>query len=219
MISGQKTREDGIITELTQKKTYGKEKEREDFCMKKVLSMFLAYAMTAVVLTGCSSSQGTLEQSTATEASVTLEESKESSLEETPGKADMTETADANGETGKEAVKVSQEAPGETVTLRIGSLKGPTTMGLAALMDKQTKGEAKGSYDFTMVTAADELVGKIVSGDLDIALVPANMASILYQKTNHGISVLNINTLGVLYIVSADESITSIPDLKGKPYI
>ena len=216
MISGQKTREDGIITELTQKKTYGKEKEREDFCMKKVLSMFLAYAMTAVVLTGCSSSQGTLEQSTATEASVTLEESKESSLEETPGKADMTETADANGETGKEAVKVSQEAPGETVTLRIGYLKGPTTMGLAALMDKQTKEEAKGSYDFTMVTAADELVGKIVSGDLDIALVPANMASILYQKTNHGISVLNIHPLGVLYIVSADESITSIPDLKGK---
>ena len=67
-----------------------------------------------------------------------------------------------------------------------------------------------------MVTDASELVAKMVAGDLDIALVPANMASILYQKTNQGVNVLNINTLGVLYIVAADDSITGISDLAGK---
>lgn len=67
-----------------------------------------------------------------------------------------------------------------------------------------------------MVTAADELVASIASGKLDIALVPANVASVLYNKTEGGISVIDINTLGVLYIVSADDSIKSVADLKGR---
>ncbi|WP_394525133.1 ABC transporter substrate-binding protein [Lacrimispora sp. JR3] len=104
----------------------------------------------------------------------------------------------------------------DTYSLKVGSLKGPTSMGLVELMDKSQKGNAEGSYEFTMVTAADELLGKIVSGDLDVALVPANMASILYTKTNRNITVLDINTLGVLYGISGDGSIKSTADLKGK---
>ena len=49
-----------------------------------------------------------------------------------------------------------------------------------------------------------------------MALVPANMASILYSKTNQNISVLDINTMGVLYVVSSDDSIKTTADLKGK---
>lgn len=110
----------------------------------------------------------------------------------------------------------SENNTGEEDPLRIGSLKGPTSMGLVSLMDRSAKGEAEGNYEFTMVTAADELTAKMVSGDLDIALVPANMASILYNKTEHQVNVIDINTLGVLYVVSADTSIQSISDLKGK---
>ena len=83
-------------------------------------------------------------------------------------------------------------------------------------MDKAEKDEALCNYEFTMVTAADELLGKMVSGDLDIALLPANVASVLYNKTQGGISVIDINTLGVLDIVASDSSIQSIADLKGK---
>jgi NitT/TauT family transport system substrate-binding protein len=118
----------------------------------------------------------------------------------------------------------SQEvAPSETApakkngyTLKIVSLKGPTSMGLVELKDKSEKGTTEGSYEFTMVTAADELLGKIISKELDVALVPANMASILYTKTNHEITVLDINTLGVLYGISGDASIKTTADLKGK---
>lgn len=67
-----------------------------------------------------------------------------------------------------------------------------------------------------MTGAADELVGKIASGDLDIALIPANVASVLYTKTQKNVTVLDINTLGVLYVVASDDSITSVADLKGK---
>ncbi len=99
--------------------------------------------------------------------------------------------------------------------VRVGSMKGPTSMGLVQLMDEAETGEDF-AYTFEMVTAADELTAKFVSGDLDIALVPANMASILYHKTEGSIQVLDVNTLGVLYMVTADDSIAGTADLKGK---
>ncbi len=101
-------------------------------------------------------------------------------------------------------------------TLRVGSLNGPTTMGLVYLMDQNEKGEAEGSYEFTMVTDASELVAMMVSDELDIALLPANMAAILYQRSEQGVEVIDINTLGVLYVVTADDSVTEISDLAGR---
>lgn len=104
----------------------------------------------------------------------------------------------------------------KTVEIRIGSLKGPTSMGLVYLMSQSEKGDAVNNYSFTMAAAADELLPKIISGDLDIVLVPSNVASVLYSKTEGGISVIDINTLGVLYMVSGDASIKSMEDLKGR---
>ncbi len=179
--------------------------------MKNVLSIFMACAMAAAVATGCSSPSQETGPATVTAAeSTAAETSKET---ETGGGAESDKAKETVNEQPQETD--GAEAGGD-VTLRIGSLKGPTTMGMVSLMDKASKGEAEGSYEFTMVTAADELVGQMVSGNLDIALVPANMASILYQKTGQGIQVLNINTLGVLYVVAGDDSLKTIPDLKGK---
>lgn len=104
----------------------------------------------------------------------------------------------------------------EQVTVRVGSLKGPTSIGLVRLMEQSTNGETSNTYEFTMETAADALLGKMMQGELDIALVPANVASVLYHKTEGGISVIDINTLGVIYMVSADTSIDSMDDLVGK---
>ena len=116
------------------------------------------------------------------------------------------------------------EAPKETKApdpnaMRIGSLKGPTSMGLVNLMQLSEDGESDGSYAFTMAAQADEIMGKLVSGDLDVALIPANAASILYSKTEGGISVVDINTLGVLYCVTGDENVKSIEDLSGKKVV
>ena len=97
----------------------------------------------------------------------------------------------------------------------VGSLKGHTSMGMVQLMSEQEALEAP-DFDFTMVTAADELVASFTKGDTDIALLPANVASVLYNKTEGNVQVLDINTLGVLYLVTADTSITGIADLKGK---
>lgn len=115
--------------------------------------------------------------------------------------------------------------------IRVGGLKGPTSMGLLYLKeaadvtsgDEQSSDDYKitmtnvlNNYEFTMATAADELLPLIIKGELDIALVPTNVAAILYNKTEGNIAVIDVNTLGVLSIVTADPSISSIADLKGK---
>lgn len=107
----------------------------------------------------------------------------------------------------------------DDTVIRVGSLKGPTTIGIVNLMDKASKGESEGNYEFTMSAAPDEITAKVVSGDLDIALVPANLASVLYNKTQGGVTAIDINTLGVLYCVTGDASVKSISDLAGKTVI
>lgn len=104
----------------------------------------------------------------------------------------------------------------QPITINIGSMKGPTTMGMVKLMDNSDKGLTTNIYNVGIYGTADELVPKIVNGDIDIANVPANLASVLYKKTEGKISILNINTLGVLYVVETGETISSVADLKGK---
>ena len=186
--------------------------------MRKALPVFMALAMTAAALTGCAKSGSTATETTTTAGAVT-ETTTAGAVTETETKTEA--AAETSAETkaeasAEESIDEAAKSDSGDFTLRVGSLKGPTSMGLVELMDKADKGEAKGSYEFTMVTAADELLAKIISGDLDVALVPANMSSIIFNKTNHGVNILNINTLGVLYVVSSDDSIKSIADLKGK---
>lgn len=102
------------------------------------------------------------------------------------------------------------------VQVRVGGMKGPTSMGLLCLKEEAEAGTAEGQYSFTMVTAADELLPLMLKNELDIALVPANVASILYQKSEGAVAVIDINTLGVLYMVSGDETIDEVADLQGR---
>ena len=101
-------------------------------------------------------------------------------------------------------------------TLRIAGLKGPTTMGLVHLLSMEKNGTAAMDYDLQLYGAADEIVPKLIKGNLDMAAIPANLAATLYQKTNGGIQVLAVNTLGVLYVVEKGDTVHSFADLKGR---
>lgn len=100
--------------------------------------------------------------------------------------------------------------------VRVGSLKGPTSMGILFLMDKAERGETEDTYEFLMTTGADELLLLMIKGELDIALIPANAAAVLYQRTEGGIAVLDINTMGVLKAVTGSSGVESVADLKGR---
>lgn len=102
----------------------------------------------------------------------------------------------------------------------IAALKGPTAMGLSKLMKDSEDGvEFSNAYYFSLAGSADEVTPKLIQGEIDMACVPANLASVLYNKTEGEIVTLAVNTLGVLYIVEREgigEPVNSIEDLRGK---
>lgn len=104
----------------------------------------------------------------------------------------------------------------EKININIAAMTGPTGMGMAKVMEDSTNGLTTNHYNFTLAGTADEIAGGIVKGDYDIAAVPCNLASVLYNKSEGGIVVAGINTLGVLYIVETGTNINSVEDLKGK---
>jgi NitT/TauT family transport system substrate-binding protein len=110
--------------------------------------------------------------------------------------------------------------PAERVTINVASLKGPTTMGLVKLMADAKTGAGKQDYQVTMYGAPDEVVPLVVQGKVDVALIPSNLAAVLYNqtKTDAGpaVQVAAINTLGVLEIAESGSSVSSWADLKGK---
>ena len=108
------------------------------------------------------------------------------------------------------------QAAAEPVTVRVASLKGPTSIGLVQLMSEAKAGNTTNSYEFTMSAAPDEVTPKVISGDVDIALVPSNVASVLYNKTEGKVQVIDINTLGVLNVVTGDAAVREFDDLAGK---
>lgn len=113
---------------------------------------------------------------------------------------------------------VEQTTKSEPVDLNITALKGPTAMGLVKFMNDAENGKiTDNNYNFSIAASADEITAKLVKGEgIDIATVPANLASVLYNNTKGQIDVLAINTLGVLYIVENGNQISSVADLKGK---
>ena len=104
----------------------------------------------------------------------------------------------------------------EDVTMRVSGLNGPTTMGMVKLIDDSNNQKANNDYTFTIAGTADEITPLLVKGELDIAAVPCNLASVLYNNTEGQIQILAVNTLGVLYLVEKGDSVNSIADLAGK---
>lgn len=110
----------------------------------------------------------------------------------------------------------SAAAQADPVTVRVASLKGPTSIGIASFIDQAGNGKTHNGFEFTISGTADEVLPNLIQGNVDIALIPANAAATVYNKTNGGITVIDVNTLGVLYVVSGDEAISSVKDLAGK---
>lgn len=99
--------------------------------------------------------------------------------------------------------------------LEVAALNGPTGIGMVQMLEEM-EGAENPKYNIVLYQSPDEIVGKVVSGELDIACVPSNLGAVLYNKTEGGIKLLGMNTLGVLYIVENGQTVQNIEDLKGK---
>ena len=101
-------------------------------------------------------------------------------------------------------------------TVKVAALKGPTALGMLKMMEDQENGETPDNYEFELAGSADEILGRIIQGEIDIAAVPVNVASVLYNKTEGKVQLLAVNTLGVLYVLEKGDTIESPKDLKGQ---
>lgn len=176
----------------------------------KLTAVLLTAALSAAMLAGCGNSnadvvagkqQFTLENPAGTENGET--EAAQTGAEETEALLAEEDAQNPQLENTEQKEDYCQAG------INIGALKGPTAMGMAQLLEDET-------YDVNIVASPDEMVPMIIQGQVDIAAIPANLSSVLYQKTEKQITVLAANTLGVLYLVENGESIQSIEDVKGK---
>ena len=118
---------------------------------------------------------------------------------------------------GQDAQTQADYSAADPVEVHVASLKGPTSIGLAQMMDLAAASDDTfhNDFDFQVCGTADEVLPALVQGTVDIACIPANAASVLYAKTGGAVTCLDINTLGVLSVVTADESVNSLADLAG----
>ena len=100
----------------------------------------------------------------------------------------------------------------EQVAVNVAALMGPTGMGIVGLMED----EYAGKYKVSISSAPDDITSAFISGSLDIAAVPINVASVLYNRLEGDVVMLCVNTLGVLYVLESGDSVNTIADLAGK---
>ena len=145
-------------------------------------------------------------------------------------KAAEPEQSEEPAQTEEPAAEAPDGTEADTAHFRIAALKGPTAMGLVELMSlsdmanemmegKENVVSTGNTYEFTLAGSADEVTPALIKGDLDMACVPANLAAVLYGKTDGAVEVLAVNTLGVLYIVENGGTVQSMADLKGQTIV
>lgn len=94
-------------------------------------------------------------------------------------------------------------------SIRVGTLVGPTGMGLINLQDDE-------NISLELYQNPTDVVQKFIGGDVDIACLPSNVGKVLNDKTNGNVEVLSVIVNGVLYVVENGDSINTLNDLKGK---
>ena len=102
------------------------------------------------------------------------------------------------------------------VDMSVAYMTGPTGIGMAKLNADSDAKLTANNYTFTVATAATDITGKFLKGEINIASVPTNVAANLYNKSNGKVRMLAVNTNGVLSILEKGNTIKSVADLKGK---
>lgn len=165
--------------------------------MNKKLAVLLVAALLVTMFAGCAAKK-TENEPTAVPTQAPVENN------------------DATSDQNTEPTAEPTQAPAAKLDINVAALKGPTSLGMLKLMQDSEDGTAANNYNFTIAGAADEITAGIIKGEFSLAAVPCNLASVLYNKSNGGVTLLAINTLSVLYIVETGNEINSVADLKGK---
>lgn len=101
-----------------------------------------------------------------------------------------------------EPTPAQQEEATEDVPVNVMVLNGTTGFGMAGLIHNAKAGTAAQEYNISVETDASNIMAALINGSVDIAALPTNAASVVYNKTEGAVQTLALNTRGVLYLVS-----------------
>ena len=100
--------------------------------------------------------------------------------------------------------------------IKVYALSGTTAMGMAQMISNVKNDTSEMNYNIEIFNAADKITNAVITGECAIAALPTNVAAKLYKKSEGGVQLLALNTLGVLYVLDTTGSINSLADLSGK---
>lgn len=107
----------------------------------------------------------------------------------------------------------------DATDVNVGMIMGPPSMGMGWMIHENEEGNTYNNYNFE-VGGVDYtvLASKLNTGDYDIIHCPSNVGAILYNNKDlkEEVEVIDIGNLGLLYILTTDDSIKSMEDLKGR---
>ena len=111
----------------------------------------------------------------------------------------------------------TQPQPDAELPINMMVLNGTTGFGMAKLIADKAAGTAALNYNISVETDASNVTAALINGSVDIAALPTNAASVVYNKTQGAVQALALNTMGVLYLLTGEgETIASLADLEGK---
>ncbi|MDR3311831.1 MAG: ABC transporter substrate-binding protein [Spirochaetaceae bacterium] len=108
--------------------------------------------------------------------------------------------------------KTDQPAPSP---VRISALAGPSSIPLAWLFDVPPILEGTPCI-FEVAAGPDLLLPRLVKGDVDVGVLPVNVAARAYIAGNGVVVLAAVIGEGMLSLVTADPSVSSLADLRGK---
>ena len=117
---------------------------------------------------------------------------------------------------GNGATSGNAPAAAEGSHINMTVLPGPSALGSLGLMSEAAEGNTQNTYNIQILGSPEEVVPMIVQGNVDIAAVPTNMASVLHNNPNVDVTVLGLSTMGVLHIVDTTGEIVTMADLTGR---
>ncbi len=105
-----------------------------------------------------------------------------------------------------------ETTPEITEPINVAVMNGPTGMGMVDLLDNP-------NYNVEIFQSPTDAVPKILSGEVDIACLPSNMAAVLYQKSEGMVVCVSPMVMGVLSILGNGVEVNDIQDLKGQTIV
>lgn len=108
----------------------------------------------------------------------------------------------------------AEEDTGET-PVRVASLTGPSGLSMARMVCNPPR-IGSSTLHFEIAGSVDVLLPKLVTGDIDIGILPVNVAAKIHATDPELLVVGAVTGLGMLSVVTRDPAVTGIADIAGK---